>query len=319
MGGPFEILLEALVFAVITTGAFLLARRAEAGFSVRRRLRGEAAPRGRPARGTLVRRQDVGHPILAWVQRSTLNDPKDRLKLRLDLTQAGFDSAAAPSWFVISRFALATGLPLAFLLAQNFLAKPASGVQLIFIPLMLSASGFIAPRLFVDYRAGALRAEIENEFPDALDLMVVCVDAGLGLESAFVRVGEETAQSHPHISGEFERVSQELRAGRSRSEALKSFGERIQVDAIKSFVALLIQTDALGVSIGQALRIYSTEMRERRVMKAEEKAMRIPVLLPLPLVACILPVIVTALLLPVVIDLIRNVLPALAGHGAHAS
>ena len=319
MGGPFEILFEVLVFAVITTAAFLLARRAEAGFSVRRRLRGEAAPHSRPARGALVRRQDVSHPILAWVQRSTLNDPKDRLKLRLDLIQAGFDSAAAPSWFVISRFGLATGLPLAFLLAQNFLARPASGFQLIFFSLMLSASGFVAPRLFVDSRAGSLRSEIENEFPDALDLMVVCVDAGLGLESAFVRVGEETTESHPHISREFERVSQELRAGRSRSEALKSFGERIQVDAIKSFVALLIQTDALGVSIGQALRTYSTEMRERRVLKAEEKAMRIPVLLTLPLVACILPVIVTALLLPVIIDLIRNVLPALAGHGAHTS
>jgi len=314
MNLPIEILIELLVFALITTGAFMLARRLEAGFSVRRRLRGEAAPGGRPSRAPLVRRQDVSHPILAWVQRSSLNDPKDRLKLRRDLAQAGFESASAPSWYVISRFTLATGLPLCFLLAQQFLAKPASGVQLVFIPLVLTAVGFIAPRAFVDNRAGARRSELENQFPDALDLMVVCVEAGLGLESAFVRVGEETVQSHPLIAEEFERVSQQLRAGRSRSEALKSLGERIQLDSVKSFVALLIQTDALGVSIGQALRTYALEMRERRILKAEEKAMRIPVLLTLPLVACILPVIVTALLLPVIIDLIRHVLPALAGH-----
>ncbi len=320
MGLSIETLLELLAFVAVTTGAFVLARRTEAGFSVRRRLRGEAAPNSRPSRASLVRRQDVSHPILAWVQRSSLNDPKDRMKLRRDLAQAGFESAAAPSWYVISRFGLATGLPLGFLLTQHFLAKPATGFTLIFFSLLLSAFGFIAPRAFVDNRAGARRSEIENEFPDALDLMVVCVEAGLGLEAAFIRVGEETVESHPHISREFEQVSQELRAGRSRSEALKSFGERIHVDAVKSFTALLIQTDALGVSIGQALRTYSLEMREHRVLKAEEKAMRIPVLLTLPLVACILPVIVTALLLPVVIDVVRHVLPALAGHaGGHHS
>ena len=316
MNLPLEILIELLVFAVISTGAFVLARRTEAGFSVRRRLRGEAAPGGRPARASLVRRQDVSHPILAWVQRSSLNNPMDRLKLRRDLAFAGFDNASAPSWYVISRFGLATGLPLSFLLLQHFLAKPASGLQLIFAPLLLSAAGFIAPRAFVDNRAGARRTELENQFPDTLDLMVVCVEAGLGLEAAFIRVGEETRDSHPLMSQEFERVSQELRAGRSRSEALKSFGERVQVDAVKSFVALLIQTDALGVSIGQALRTYALEMREHRVLKAEEKAMRIPVLLTLPLVACILPVIITALMLPVIIDLVRHVLPALAAHSS---
>ena len=113
-------------------------------------------------------------------------------------------------------------------------------------------------------------------------------------------------------------VSQELRAGRSRAEALRSLADRVQVDVIKSFVALLIQTDALGVSIAQSLRTYSHEMRQHRMLKAEEKAMRIPVLLTIPLVACILPVIVTAVMLPAIIDTVRNVIPALthisAGH-----
>ena len=107
-------------------------------------------------------------------------------------------------------------------------------------------------------------------------------------------------------------MSAELTAGRGRSEALRAMAERVNVDSIKSFVALLIQTDALGVSIAQSLRTYSSEMRQSRFLKAEEKAMRIPVLLTVPLVACLMPVIIVALLLPPIIDLMRTLGPALA-------
>ena len=118
---------------------------------------------------------------------------------------------------------------------------------------------------------------------------------------------------HPRIAEEFGRLVAELSAGRSRADALRAMADRTDVDQIRSFVGLLIQTESLGVSIGQTLRTYSVEMREHRFLKAEEKALRIPVLMTVPLIACILPVIVITALLPAIIDLIRNILPALRG------
>ena len=235
--------------------------------------------------------------------------------MRRDLSKAGIDHPAAPALYVVSRFALAIGLPLAFLAFQQVSAHPTTGLPLIGASLAFCGLGLITPKAYaLDNRVNARKLQLEQEFPDALDLMVVCVEAGLGLESALVRVGREVAESHPRICEEFERVTQELSAGRGRADALRAMAERTEVDSVKSFVALLIQTDTLGASIGQTLRTYSNEMREHRFLKAEEKAMRIPVLMTMPLVACILPVIVTALMLPAIIDVTRNLLPALRGH-----
>jgi tight adherence protein C len=126
-------------------------------------------------------------------------------------------------------------------------------------------------------------------------------------------VGDETHESHPRISLEFQMISLELRAGRTRAEALRHMADRCQVEMINSFVALMIQTDALGGSIAQTLRTYSAEMRQHRMLRAEEKAMRLPVLLTVPLVLFILPTIMGAVMLPPVIDAIRNFLPAMGG------
>jgi tight adherence protein C len=290
-------------------------RRLETGLVVRRRVRGEGGPKSPVPTGSVLRNDSVRNPVLAWVQDASLNDPKERSKLRVDLIHAGFPSPSAPAWYVVIRFGLAVGLPVAFVLSQKLVAHPFTGVQSVLVPLILCAMALIIPRVFINSRASSRRSELEHEFPDALDLMVVCVEAGLALEAAFIRVGDETIESHPRISLEFQIVSQELRAGRTREEALRSLADRTQVDAVKSFVALLIQTDALGVSIAQSLRTYSKEMRQHRMLKAEEKAMRIPVLLTVPLVACILPVIVVAVMLPAMIDAVRHLLPALNGGG----
>jgi tight adherence protein C len=318
MEPTFTLLVECAAFAAVVFAVLVLARQLEAAFNVRRRLRGEAGPGAASARSSLVRQEGAGSPILAWVQAQTLNDPKERQKLAGDLADAGFESPSAPALYVVIRLGLAVGLPIAFLFGQKLLPHPAGGLQLVFVPLILSAMALVIPRAFISNRASTRRSQLESEFPDALDLMVVCVEAGLALEAAFIRVGDETSESHPRISDEFKHVSQELRAGRSRADALRSLADRAQVDVVKSFVALLIQTDALGVSIAQSLRTYSQEMRQHRMLKAEEKAMRIPVLLTIPLVACILPVMVTAVMLPAIIDVVRNVMPALTHvSGAH--
>jgi len=313
-----EIGVQILTFVIVVGVSVVAFGRLATQIALRRRLgeqvagRADAMPR---ASGGLVK-AGVTNPFLLWVQRSTsLQDSADGSKLRRDLALAGIAHPAAPTLFVVARFGLAIGLPLAFLLMQQVAPKPMVGISLIVGALVACGIGLIAPRGVLDNRINARKLQLEQEFPDALDLMVVCVEAGLGLEAAVVRVGREVAESHPRIAEEFGRVAQELAAGRGRAEALRALADRTEVDSVKSFVALLIQTDALGTSIGQTLRTYSDEMRRHRILKAEEKAMRVPVLLTVPLVACILPVIITSLLLPAIIDVMRKLLPALAGHG----
>jgi tight adherence protein C len=311
MNGSLNLIVEILVFALVVGVAMAGLRMAEAMLDVRRRLgtSGEsvAGPRG------VLRSEASTNPFVKWVQKTT-SDDKDKDKLARDLRMAGFTHPSASAWFVVARFSCAIGLPLAFIVLQALSAKPITGIPLIIFALGLCGLGLIVPRAVVDNRAGARRTQLEEEFPDALDLMVVCVEAGLGLEAAFIRVADDVKESHTRIAEEFSRMSDELRAGRSRADALRNLADRADVDAVKSFVALLIQTDSLGTSIGQTLKTYAAEMREHRFLRAEEKAMRIPVLMTIPLVACILPVIVTALLLPPVIDVIRTMVPALKGH-----
>ena len=270
--------------------------------------------RARRAPPPLLTKGASENAFFRWVQVSTsISDPDERNQLRSSLMLAGFNSPNATIWYVIARFSLAILLPGLFILSQFVSAKPQTGMGVVIYPMVLCALGLYAPSRILSILASSRQQEMEFEFPDALDLMVVCVEAGLSLDAAFVRVGRETAESHPRISEEFGRVSEQLRAGRARPDALRAMADRTGVPAIKSFAALLIQTEMLGAGIAQTLRTFSTEMRETRFIKAEEKAMRIPVLMTIPLVACILPVIVTALLLPAIIDVVRTLMPALTG------
>ena len=309
-----DLIIEVLIFCMVATITFAVAREVERIIAQRRRL-GERNSASQSSTGLLFTRRTLDNRFFQWVQASSsISSPEERSKLSRELSLAGYDHAAAPVWYVIARFSLAIGLPVALILVQSLLTKPYTGVPLIFGALILSLFGLLLPASFISRKATRRRTQLEFEFPDALDLMVVCVEAGLSLDATFVRVGEEIRESHPRIAVEFSRISDELYAGRSRTEALRAMGDRTSVPGIKSFVTLVIQTEALGASIAHTLRTYSTEMRETRFIKAEEKAMRIPVLMTVPIVACILPVIITALLLPVIIDAMRTILPALAGH-----
>ena len=132
--------------------------------------------------------------------------------------------------------------------------------------------------IYIRARANRRQRELINAFPDALDLMLVCVEAGLGLEAAFSRVGMEMTTSHPRLAEQFGAVVLELRAGRSHEDALRRMADRAGADDIRAFATLLIQSTKLGSSIAQTLRTYASEMREKRRMRAEEKAHRLPVL-----------------------------------------
>ena len=244
----------------------------------------------------------------------SLIDTRDKA-VRQKLVAAGFTAPYAPRVYTLVRLMLVIGLP-AFVLLLFWLSASSPGVMTLYLYAVGAAAlGLYLPALFIRAKADRRQREIINGFPDALDLMLVCVEAGLGLEAAFGRVGMEMTESHPRVAEQFGAVVLELRAGRSREDALRRMADRAGVDEIRAFATLLIQSTKLGSSIAQTLRVYASEMRERRRMRAEEKAHRLPVLLSIPLVACMLPVMIGVLMLPAAIRVIRAIVPALGGGG----
>lgn len=242
----------------------------------------------------------------------SLADTKDEA-LRRRLAAAGLSASYAPRVYTLVRLALVIGLPLIALLLF-WIGGSSPGLFKLYLTLMVSAAiGLYLPSLVIRVKADRREREIINAFPDALDLMLVCVEAGLALESAFDRVGREMSLSHPLLAEQIGIVVLELRAGRSREDALRRMADRSGADEIRAFATLLIQSTKLGTSVGQTLRVYSGEMRERRRMRAEERAHRLPVLLSIPLVACMLPVMIGVLMLPAVIRVVRTLIPALHG------
>jgi tight adherence protein C len=207
---------------------------------------------------------------------------------------------------------LVVGLPIGIFGLMWIGGQRPSLIKLYVVGMVAALAGLYLPSLWVRARAARRQREIINGFPDALDLMLVCVEAGLGLEAAFSRVGMEMTRSHPLLAEQLGTVVLELRAGRSQEDALRRMADRAGADEIRAFATLLIQSHKLGSSVAQTLRTYASEMRERRRMRAEEKAHRLPVLLSIPLVTCMLPVMIGVLMLPAVIRTMRVVIPAMA-------
>ncbi|TNE42985.1 MAG: type II secretion system F family protein [Sphingomonadales bacterium] len=233
--------------------------------------------------------------------------------LRAKLAMAGFPSAAAVRVFTLSRLVLLFVLPGIYLFLTLNRAEPPSLMSLYLWSVCLAAIGMYLPNLWLSARAERRKQDIVNGFPDCLDLMLVCVEAGLGLEAAFDRVGREVLRSHPLLAEILSATTLELRAGASREQALRGMATRAHVDEIRAFTTLLIQSDKLGTSIGSTLRVYAGEMREKRRLRAEEKAHRLPVLLSIPLVVCMLPTMIGVLMLPAAIKVVKIVIPIMRG------
>jgi tight adherence protein C len=254
----------------------------------------------------------------AWVSLVTaiertglpLVDTKDAT-LRSRLIAAGYTKDVAPRVYSLVRLVMVVGLPILIFGLLWLTGSTPSTLKLALIGMVSALAGLYLPSVWIRAKADRRQRDIINGFPDALDLMLVCVEAGLGLEAAFSRVGQEMTRSHPLLAEQLGTVVLELRAGRSQEDALRRMADRAGADEIRAFATLLIQSNKLGSSIAQTLRIYAGEMRERRRMRAEEKAHRLPVLLSIPLVTCMLPVMIGVLMLPAVIRTIRNVMPAL--------
>lgn len=313
-----RMVLLAGLFAVVAAAAYLTAAEINARRLTSRRLaeHGSDSSEGRTLGGSL--RSD--HAASTWlklvnaIEKSGLSlvDTKDNA-VRQKLIAAGFTKPFAPRVYTLVRLVLIVALPLLVLMVLWATGSSPSLTKL-YISVVIAASlGLYLPNLFIRAKADRRKKEIINAFPDALDLMLVCVEAGLGLEAAFARVGQEMTESHPLLAEQLGAVVLELRAGRSREDALRRMADRAGADEIRAFATLLIQSTKLGSSVAQTMRIYASDMRERRRMRAEEKAHRLPVLLSIPLVVCMLPVMIGVLMLPAVIRVMREVLPRLSG------
>ena len=159
--------------------------------------------------------------------------------------------------------------------------------------------GYFLPSVYVSRRIAARTTEHRTGFPDFMDLLVVCADAGLSMDAALDRVGRELSDSYPSLSANDYMTTLEMRAGRTLSEALEHFGDRLGLDEARSFATLLQQSEELGSSLTEALRVYSDDMRHKRMSRAEEKAHSLPARLSVPLMICIFPVILIVIMLPV--------------------
>jgi len=233
-------------------------------------------------------------------------------QLRAKLIAAGFHAPSAPRLFTLIRLLLIFALPLSYVVLSYTGSAAPSFFQLYVMSVLLAALGLYLPNLYVRARADRRREQIVNGFPDCLDLTLVCVEAGLGIEAAMDRVGREMVHSHPLVSELLSVCTLQLRAGATREDAFRRMADIAGVDEIRSFTTLLIQSDKLGTSVASTLRVYANEMRERRRMRAEEKAHRLPVLISIPLVVFMLPTMIGTLMLPAAIRLMRDVIPLLA-------
>jgi tight adherence protein C len=317
---PLRIALLALLFSLVAAIGYLAAQSVAARQLTRRRLV-EEGPDASRVGGSMTslraeRIESTWFKLVNAIEKTGLSlvDTKADV-LRSKLVAAGFTASYAPRVYTLVRLALVIGLPVLVLLMFWSGGSSPGMVKLYFWLVVAAAAGLYVPALFVRARADRRQREIVNGFPDALDLMLVCVEAGLGLEAAFARVGMEMTTSHPRLAEQYGAVVLELRAGRSHEDALRRMADRAGAEDIRAFATLLVQSTKLGSSISQTLRTYSSEMREKRKMRAEEKAHRLPVLLSIPLVTCMLPTMIGVLMLPAAIRVIRQVLPAMHGGG----
>lgn len=229
----------------------------------------------------------------------------DDRDIKLKFLRAGLRDRNTPTAFWGVKFLLGLFLPLIFAFYVIGWNPSMELLHAFLIAAALGLIGLFIPDYWLLRKTASRRDRIVKAFPDALDMLVVCVEAGMGLDAALGRVGKELELGYPDLSDELNFLNLELRAGKARSAALKNMAERINVDDVHSLVTLLLQTDKFGTSVGQALRVFSDTFRTQRYQRAEEEASKIATKLLFPLVLCIFPAMFVVILGPVAIKIFR--------------
>ncbi len=247
---------------------------------------------------------DAVNPAIERVSRLLPTSPKELSRIRRRLARAGYHAPEAPILYA----ALEVGLPVLLGGTVFLLTGPGRG--------LLAASfaaivGYLLPGVVLGRIVTRRQQQIRNGLPDALDLIIVCVEAGLSLDQAVLKASEELEISYPALTEELQTVTNEIRAGKPRMEAFRNFADRTKVDDVRALVAMLIQTDRFGTSIAQALRIHADTGRTMRRQRAEERAAKLGVKLVFPLVFCLFPSLYVMTLGPGAIRIIRVLIQGL--------
>ncbi|MFZ0422447.1 MAG: type II secretion system F family protein [Xanthobacteraceae bacterium] len=303
--GNSAMMLSVVIFLAAGTLAFAIMLGVRAREAVRRRAATvgveDGAPGGRRAMrysGLKAAQKLVDYTTKHY---STV-ESNDIKQLRRRLIEAGIYDPHGAAYFFLARVTLALGLA-----AAVYAGLPLAGLNVktsLWLFVMCGGVlGYLLPSLYLDRRIKGRRLEHQAGFPDFMDLLVVCADAGLSMEAALDRVGRELGVSYPSLAANIHMANLEIRAGRTMTEALEHLGDRLGLDEARSFATLIQQSDELGSSIGDALRVYSDDMRHKRLSRAEEKAYSLPAKLAVPMMICIFPVLFIVILCPVIVRL----------------
>jgi tight adherence protein C len=295
-----------MVFLAAGTLAFSVMLAIRVRGSVKRRtarILDESARSATSSRSLRHSSRRMAQRLIDYTTRHYSTSSQDTMKvLRQRLVQAGVFDPRAVAIFFIVRTALAIGISVTLFFVLP-MVKPTSNTFFWLVVIVGGILGYVGPSLYIDKRISARRLEHRSGFPDFMDLLVVCADAGLPLEAALERIGREFGDSYPSLTANIHMTNLEIRAGRTLPDALEHFADRIGLDEVRSFVTLICQSLELGSSITDALRVYSDDMRHKRLSRAEEKAYALPAKLALPMMICIFPTLFVVILLPVFVRL----------------
>jgi tight adherence protein C len=268
--------------------------------SGRRRLRELLRPAASRTKGDGAHGLDGHAPAAALKKLSTFvpKSPKEMSRLQRRLARAGHHAPAGPIWFALAELvgaAAGVGLPLLILGPSRGLLFAIGGAVV----------GYLLPGLWLERRTKLRQKQIQNGLPDALDLLIVSLEAGLGIDQAVLKSAEELEIAYPALAAELRLINVECRAGKRRIDAFKNFATRTQVDDVRALVAMLVQTDRFGTSVAQALRTHAQTSRTKRRQRAEERAGKIGVKLVFPLVFCLFPAMYVVTLGAAIIKFVR--------------
>jgi tight adherence protein C len=296
-------MLSILIFLAAGTVCFALMLGVRARQAVRRRAAGYGLDEGTAGSRRSLTYSNLAQKVVDYaVKHYAAGDGKDLKVLRGRLIQAGIYEPRAAAYFFIARTALAAGLAIALFFILSLFGLDGKASFWVFV-MGGGLGGYLAPTLYLDRRVKARRLEHRVGFPDFMDLLVVCADAGLAMEAALDRIGRELSHAYPSLAANIHITNLEIRAGRTLAEALEHFGDRLGLEEARAFAALIQQSDELGASISKALRVYSDDMRHKRMSRAEEKAYSLPAKLAVPMMVCIFPVLFIVILAPVIVRL----------------
>ena len=301
-----DMLMAVLVFLAAGTLAFSLMAFIRVRNSVKRRTARIMDEDGRQGYSTRSLRDSSVKAVTRLIEYtakhySEANDGNMKV-LRQRLVQAGIFDPRAVGFFFMARTGLAIFLAAAAFLLLPMVMRQGSSVFWLMV-IVGGIGGYVGPSMYIDKRIAARKLEHRAGFPDFMDLLVVCADSGLSMEASLERVGRELGDSYPSLTANIHMTNLEIRAGKNIKDALERFADRLALEEARSFATLINQSLDLGSSITDAMRVYSDDMRHKRLSMAEEKAYALPAKLSVPMMVCIFPVIFVVILLPVFVRL----------------